>query len=122
MSNAKIDTEPKTKSESAFTFPAVDESNHRYRLVVKDFNNRAIACRQQNDLRGAIENYNNALRIDRESAVLYNNRGVAWFKKEEFDQAISDFNRALKIEPDLGVALYNRGKAWRAKKKSGSRN
>ena len=86
-----------TKPKNALTYPAVDESNHRYLLAVKDFNNRAVACRQQNDLRGAIESYNRALRIDRESAVLYNNRGVAWLKKKEFNQAISDFSRALKI-------------------------
>ena len=104
------------KSESAFTFPAVDKSDHRYLLTVKNLNNRAVACRQQNDLKSAIENYNEALRIDRESAVLYNNRGVVWLKKKEFEQAISDFDSALKIEPDLGLAYYNRGIAWRAKK------
>jgi tetratricopeptide (TPR) repeat protein len=100
---------------NAFSVPAVDKSNHRYLKVVKEFCDRAVACRRENDFICAIKNYNDALRIDRESAVLYNNRGVVYFEQNEFDVAISDFSKALKIEPDLGVAYYNRGKAWRAK-------
>lgn len=92
------------KSGSASSLPAVDKASDRYQLVVKDFNNRALACRRQNDFRCALENYNIALRIDRGLALLYNNRGVVWLKNEAFDQAISDFDGALKIASDFGEA------------------
>jgi tetratricopeptide (TPR) repeat protein len=104
------------KAANAFTFPAVDKANHRYQLTVKGFNNRAVACRRQNDFKYTIKNYNAALSIDRGFAILYNNRGVACLKKKAFDRAISDFNRALEIAPGSGIAYYNRGIAWRAKK------
>jgi Tfp pilus assembly protein PilF len=53
-----------TKSKSVFTLPAVDKSDHRYLLTVKDFNNQAVACGRQDNFKCAIENYNNALKID----------------------------------------------------------
>jgi tetratricopeptide (TPR) repeat protein len=106
-----------TNSVNAFSMPVVDKSNQRYLQIVKEFNDRAVACRQEKNFKCAIKNYNDALRIDRESAVLYNNRGVVFFEQNECDLAISDFSRALKIEANLGVAHYNRGIAWRAKKK-----
>ena len=74
---ANIKSSLKAKSGNAFTLQAVDTSNHQYQLAVKNFNNRAVACRRQKDFTCAIKNYNNALRIDRGFAVLYNNRGVA---------------------------------------------
>jgi tetratricopeptide (TPR) repeat protein len=86
-----------SKSQNAFTFPVVDKSNLRYLLAVKDFNNRAVACRRQEDFKCAIQTYTDALRIDPESAVLYNNRGVLWLKKKAFDQAISDFSKAYNL-------------------------
>ena len=43
------------KSENPFRFPAVDKSNLRYQLAVKDFNNRAVACSLQEDLEWMIQ-------------------------------------------------------------------
>ena len=91
-------------SKNAFSMPAIDKSNQRYLLAVKDFNDRAVACRRENDYECAIKNYNDALRIDCKSAVLYNNRGVVHLEQNEYDLAISDFSKTLKIDPDFSRA------------------
>ena len=103
-------------NDKGFPLPEVDKSNLRYQHVVKDLNNRALACRRDNDFRCTIKNYNDALRLDREFAVLYNNCGVAFLKRKAFDRAMADFDEALTLDPDFGVAWYNRGNTWRAKK------
>ncbi|MFK0734953.1 MAG: tetratricopeptide repeat protein, partial [Gloeotrichia echinulata HAB0833] len=63
------------------------------------------------DIKGAIEDYNQALKINPNDAQAYNNRGGARVNSGDFKGAIEDFNQALKINPNLAEAYKNRGVA-----------
>lgn len=59
------------KSDSAFTFPAVDKSNHRYHLLVKGFNNRGRLRLEKGDKNQAIADFKRALKIDPDFSKAY---------------------------------------------------
>jgi lipoprotein NlpI len=59
----------------------------------------------------AIQDYDQAIRLNPSSALAYNNRGRANHLKEDYAQAISDYGAAINLDPDYPLAFYNRGLA-----------
>lgn len=61
----------------------------------------------------AIENMDDAIKIDPTFSSAYYIRGTIWGKeKGNYDQAIENFSEALKFAPLFKQALYNRGVAY----------
>jgi tetratricopeptide (TPR) repeat protein len=83
--------------------------------VVRALVNRGTAYRAkgQNDL--AIEDYDQAIRIDPNLAIAFNNRGNGYDAKRQYDRAIEDYDQAIRINPNEAFALNNRGGAYSAK-------
>ena len=65
------------------------------------------------DDRGAISDYNEAIRINPNYADAYYNRGVVYSDRGEDDRAIFDYNEAIRINPNHADAYYNRGDYYR---------
>ncbi len=61
------------------------------------------------DYQGAIEYFNQVLKIEPNNAYAYVGRGVASFFLEEYQAAKADLDKALEITPDLAHAYYFRG-------------
>ena len=70
--------------------------------------NRALARFQQNNIRGAMSDYDQALEIDHGNYVAHYNRGLLRAQVGDDNRAIDDFNFVLSLEPDNMIALYNR--------------
>ncbi len=64
--------------------------------------NRGVAYGNLGEYRRAIEDYDEALRLDPDYAVAYNNRGSAYSNLGEYRRAIGDFARALWLDPGDG--------------------
>jgi len=56
----------------------------------------------------AIEDFNQAIRLDPHNAPAFNNRGRAFGGRREYDRAIEDFDRAITLDPNAAVAFNNR--------------
>jgi tetratricopeptide (TPR) repeat protein len=78
--------------------------------LAEAFNNRAIGYRMKGDYDRAIQDYNQAIKLNPKFALAYNNRGVAHERKNEYDRAISDYDQAIKLKPSA-EAYFNRGNA-----------
>ena len=61
------------------------------------------------DYKGAIADYDSAIRINPDYASAYNNRGIAKRKLGQHFAAIADFDTAIRIKPDYAIAYNNRG-------------
>jgi len=61
----------------------------------------------------AIDDYNQALKIDPNFALAYYNRGNARYELGDKLLAIEDYNHALKIDPNFALAYNNRAAARR---------
>lgn len=78
-------------------------------LSAQIHNERGVAYSGNGQYDLAIEEFNNALKIDPLSFGTYNNRGIAFAKEGQFGAAIADFTRALEINQNDASTYYNRG-------------
>ncbi|UZE46784.1 tetratricopeptide repeat protein [Rhodopseudomonas sp. P2A-2r] len=79
--------------------------------LVAAYNNRGVAFRSNGEIDRAIEDYDQAIRLQPEYYVAVNNRGVAFMNKGELDRAIADFDRTIQLKPDYLAAFHNRAVA-----------
>jgi len=70
------------------------------RNLAKAYSNRGAAYHHLGEYRRAIEDYDQALRIDPAFAIVYSNRGIAYRLLGEYRRAIQDFDQALRIAAD----------------------
>ncbi|MBD2355140.1 tetratricopeptide repeat protein [Tolypothrix sp. FACHB-123] len=70
---------------------------------------RGIEKFQSKNYSGAIEDFNQALKLEPKNTSAYVGRGAARFLLEQFQAAKSDFDTALEITPDIAYAHYFRG-------------
>ena len=59
----------------------------------------------------AIEDYNEAIRLNSADAEVYSYRGIAKFSLGQYESAIRDSDEAIRLNPDLIPAYINRGHA-----------
>lgn len=70
--------------------------------------NRALTRFQQNNIRGAMSDYDQAIEIDGGNYIAHYNRALLRAQVGDDNRAIDDFNYVLQLEPDNMIALYNR--------------
>ncbi|MDF5727134.1 MAG: tetratricopeptide repeat protein [Rhizonema sp. PD38] len=61
------------------------------------------------DFRGAIEDFNQVIRLNPNDTDAYCNRGVAHYELGDKKAAIEDFNQAICLNPNFADAYHNRG-------------
>ena len=64
-----------------------------------------------NQFERAIEDYNQAIRLNPNFALAFYNRGLAYARKFQFERAIEDYNEAIRLAPKYAPAFTNRGLA-----------
>jgi len=67
----------------------------------------------ENQINKAIENYEEAIKIDPNYAQAYNNLGTAFHKQNKVDEAILSYKKAIHLKNDFAEAYNNLGNAFR---------
>lgn len=73
-----------------------------------DYINRALARYHQDNLRGAMADYDLALDLDKNSFLAHYNRGLLRAQVGDDNRAIEDFDFVIAQEPDNAIAVFNR--------------
>jgi len=73
------------------------------------------ASNDKGDYDRAIQNYDEAIRLDPKSADAFAGRGSAYLLKGDYDRAIQDYNEAIRLNPKSASAFNGRGAAYFAK-------
>lgn len=84
----------------------------KYPTAVSAWNNRGAVKRQAKDFTGAIEDYEQAIKLDPRHAKAFNNRGACKFNLKDYEGAIKDYNLAIALNPDYTKAYRNRSNAY----------
>ncbi len=67
----------------------------------------------------ALKDFNDALKLKPNDALLITYRGVVYYAKGQNDLAMKDFNRAIELDPKLGKPYYQRGMIYDNQEKYG---
>jgi|ERR1019366_6083271 tetratricopeptide (TPR) repeat protein len=86
------------------------------RRLAAAYNNRGVAYRLKANYAQAIDDFNEAIRLEPKNANAFNNRGVAYRNMGDLDRAVADYDQAILLKPDYFAAFYNRGLALADKK------
>jgi serine/threonine protein kinase/lipoprotein NlpI len=90
------------------TQPPSRDANEIYR--------RANELRERGNFRGAIEEYNDAIRLDPKFVNAYTNRGLSYHRLGQGDRAFDDYSAAIRLDPNskgASVPYLNRAIIWR---------
>jgi tetratricopeptide (TPR) repeat protein len=63
----------------------------------------------------AIDDFDQAIRLNPKLAPAYGSRGMAWGMKGNYDKAIADSSEAIRLDPKDAAAYRNRGTCWNYK-------
>ena len=80
-------------------------------MTAEDYFARGADKHDQNNYRGAIEDYNRAIAIEQDDGDTYYERGHAHLELGEHKKAIEDFSQAIAIDRDDAEVYYHRGHA-----------
>jgi tetratricopeptide (TPR) repeat protein len=78
------------------------------------FFNRGNAHSRQGEYDLAIQDFDQAIKLDPRYADAFNSRGMSYHSKGQNDRAIQDFDQAIKLDPSLVSAFFHRGTAYSA--------
>ena len=77
---------------------------------LKTYVNRGIINNRNGALQAAVDDFNAALEIDRNSAEAYLNRGNSWYRAGQYSDALADYEYALQLDVNKPwAAWYNIG-------------
>jgi tetratricopeptide (TPR) repeat protein len=80
------------------------------------FDNRGVAYKLKGEYDRALQDYEQAIRLNPENANAYNNRGVIYRIKGEYGRAIADYDEAIWLtNGDFPAAYYNRALVYAEK-------
>lgn len=76
------------------------------------FYDRAGASYLKGDYERAIQDYDQAIRLNPRFAKAFCNRGTTYAGKSDYDHAIQDFDQAIRLDPSFALAFSSRGLAY----------
>jgi tetratricopeptide (TPR) repeat protein len=76
------------------------------------YGNRGYSYEQKGDFDHAIQDFNEAIRLNPNDEDAYEVRGLAFKMKGDQDHAVQDFSRAIQLKPNFDKAFYDRGNAY----------
>jgi tetratricopeptide (TPR) repeat protein len=79
------------------------------------FKNRGLDRHIKGDLDGALQDYNEAIRLKPDYALAFYDRAIARKAKGDLDGALEDYNEAVRLNPNNPDFYYNRAIARRAR-------
>jgi tetratricopeptide (TPR) repeat protein len=80
------------------------------------FYRRGNAYNEKSESDRAIQDYNEAIRLNPGHADAFANRGAAYARKRDYDRAIQDYDEAIRLNPRHADAFSNRGVVYARKK------
>ncbi len=70
---------------------------------------RAIIYKGQDLYNEALEDYEKAITLNSEDALIFYNRGVLYNSDSKHEEALQDYNKAIELNPKFSFAYINRG-------------
>jgi protein O-mannosyl-transferase len=89
--------------------------SHALRVTKDNYlahNNLAAAMNKEDQIKDAVNHYNEAILIKPDYANAYCNRGLAYAKLNKYESAIEDYSKFISLNRNFANVYYNRGLAY----------
>jgi hypothetical protein len=97
------------------TVIAIDQSGRETRdNLVAALGNRGNAYAHTGQYDRAIEDYDQAIRLNPKEAQVFLTRGTAYALKDKYERAVEDYDQAIRLNPNYAEAFLVRGVLLRA--------
>ncbi|MCC5606740.1 tetratricopeptide repeat protein [Nostoc sp. CHAB 5834] len=80
-------------------------------ITASDFLKLGVDKMRRGNYQEAIENFNQAIALEKDFAVAYSDRCLAYLQLQDYHQAVTDCTQAINFAPDNSEAYLNRGVA-----------
>ena len=90
----------------------IGEAQQGPAILALAHNNRGVAYKAKGQYDLALQDYDQAIQLNPNSASHYNNRGILYRLKHDYDRAIADYDEAIWLKSDYVAAFYNRALAY----------
>jgi tetratricopeptide (TPR) repeat protein len=77
---------------------------------------RGRAWKEEGDWERALDDLDDAIRLDPGRSAWFRNRGLVYDELREYDQAIRDYDQAIRLDPRDALTYNHRGVAYKAKR------
>ncbi|WP_199331197.1 MULTISPECIES: tetratricopeptide repeat protein [unclassified Calothrix] len=94
---------PTNDLQTQFTQSSTDKDNF------KTYISQGFTLLEKDDYRGAIQAFNQAIRIVPNNPYGYLGRGFAYFNLKQYQEAKSDFDQTINLDSNIGYAYLFRG-------------
>jgi tetratricopeptide (TPR) repeat protein len=85
--------------------------------TAKEYLQNGITKHNQQDFKGAIKEYDKAIKEDKNNADAYYNRGTCALALKDFKTAMNDFTKTILIDPKFVKAYYSRATVFASQDK-----
>lgn len=96
---------------------AVVFSFNSFGQTAKEYLQNGITKHNQQDFKGAIKEYDKAIKEDKNNADAYYNRGTCALALKDFKSAMNDFTKTILIDPKFVKAYYSRATVFASQDK-----
>ena len=96
-------------NDNAMRINKIYDARHRESFNSNDYTNMGLMKSFSGSYEDAINDYNEAIKLNANNHVAYNNRGYTFNVMEDYESAIPDFEKAISLEENFAYALNNRG-------------
>jgi tetratricopeptide (TPR) repeat protein len=90
----------------------IEDTQNAPQILATAHNDRGVAYRLKGEYDLALNDYDEAIRLNHNSATYYNNRGIIYRHKHDYDRAIAEYGEAIWLKGDYVAAYYNRALAY----------
>src|SRR6266567_2646303 len=91
---------------------AIKSGRYTGKNLAAAFNGRGTAYRAKRDLVRAIQDYDQAIKLNPNDVRAISNRGNAYLAQRQYDRAIEDYDLAIALDPKEAIPFNNRGNAY----------
>lgn len=83
-------------------------------FLARFLNSRGNTYYVQDNLRAALDDYEEAIRLNPEDDTTYNNLGLAYHEQGNFAGALTNYELAIRLNPENPTIYFNRGNTYSA--------
>jgi tetratricopeptide (TPR) repeat protein len=96
---------------------AMIQSDHETQQnLARAFSSRGLAYARKGQYDHAIEDLDQAIRLNPNDAFAFRNRGTSYARKGQYDHAFEDLDQAIRLNPNDALAFANRGLTYSEKR------